>query len=409
MKINHLSRVPLKYRKEVDSKGFIPVIVQSEDSKLLNELKKVCVKVCKTNQIKHNLSIINGFSALIDPKGKWPFSNPKLPRDKFTISLDQKVFALPLTHHYENEDKFIKPRLDIARGVLNMPEVWKIATGKGRVGAVIDTGIDTTHQDLKAQVKDFYDVVGGKKESYDDEGHGSHVSSIVAGTGEASGGLYKGIAPDAKLVGVKVLDKNGSGSYSDVIKGVEWIVAKNKEYPIDVINMSLGGTPQGSYKDDPLCQALEVAEKEGIAVIAAAGNEGPFKSTISTPAYAPFVNAVGAYDDNGTVNRKDDKIAYFSSRGPTKFDKLVKPDNSAPGVNIMAAKAGSINGYVALDGTSMASPMVAGAVLLLKQVKPDIMPNLTKELLKKTADPLPKVDENIQGKGLVDPLEALTA
>lgn len=300
----------------------------------------------------------------------------------------------------------VLPKLDIATRTLGLDKVWeKGYTGKDVTVAIIDTGIDSKHPDFENKVIGFYDVVNGKKEAYDDEGHGTHVSGIAAGGGKASAGKYKGAAPDAKLVGIKVLDQYGSGTYSSVIKGVQWAVENKDTYKIKVMNLSLGGKPSGSYKDDPLVQALEAAYNKGILPVVAAGNSGPDKESISTPAYAPFLLTIGAMGDSNTLKKDDDYIASFSSRGPTPYDKLSKPDIVAPGVSIIAPEAGG-SSYVSLSGTSMAAPLAAGIAAILFSIKPILIPKEVKDLLMKTADKLPKYDEDAQGKGLIDPVEA---
>lgn len=299
-----------------------------------------------------------------------------------------------------------QPKLNVAARTLNLDKVWaKGYTGKGVTIAIVDTGIDR-HPDLKDKIIGFFDVVNNKKEPYDDEGHGTHVAGIAAGTGKASDGKYKGGAPDASLVGVKVLNKNGSGSYSNVIRGVQWVVENKDKYNIKVMNLSLGGTPSGSYKDDLLAQAVEVAYAKGILPVVAAGNSGPSKETILTPGYALSPMTIGAMDDNRTIDRSDDDMAWFSSCGPTPYDKLDKPDVITPGVDIEAPKAGT-DSYVALSGTSMAAPLAAGIAAIMFSINRDIAPAKVKDVLMSTAVKLPKYDKYFQGRGVIDPLKAI--
>jgi len=255
--------------------------------------------------------------------------------------------------------------------------------GKNIRIAVLDTGIDNNHQDLQNVIleKDF------TGEGTDDEhGHGTHVASIIAGSGKSSAGLYKGIASKASLMDIKVLNKQGSGRLSDTIAGIEYAVINNA----DVISMSLGAIiPCNGL--DATSLASDVAVKKGIVVVVAAGNSGPLPGTIGSPGCAREVITVGAVDHL-------DKIAVFSSRGPT-LDGRVKPDIVAPGVLITAAKSGG--SYTIMSGTSMSTPMVSGVVALILSKNPGLSPEQIKNVLKETAKDLGE-DKNIQGAGRVD-------
>ena len=207
--------------------------------------------------------------------------------------------------------------------------------------AVIDTGI-YPHPDLvypENRIVAWNDLVNGKDSPYDDNGHGTHVAGIIAGNGASSRGKYAGMAPEAKLIGVKALDQDGSGNTSDIISGIEWCIENQKTYNIKAINLSIGGTAQDSYSQDPLCRATSAAWRSGITVCVAAGNDGPDASTINTPAINPNVISVGNLDDQGTVDTSDDILSDSSSRGPT-IDNLMKPDLLAPGTNIMSLRPG---------------------------------------------------------------------
>jgi len=284
-------------------------------------------------------------------------------------------------------------RIVLAQSALqiNANRVWLEhgIEGKNIRIAVLDTGIDSNHQDLQNVIleKDF------TGEGTDDEhGHGTHVASTIAGSGKSSAGLYKGIAPEASLMDIKVLNKQGSGRLSDTIAGIEYAVMNNA----DVISMSLGAIiPCNGL--DATSLASDVAVKKGIVVVVAAGNSGPLPGTIGSPGCARDVITVGAVDQL-------DKIAIFSSRGPT-LDGRIKPDIVAPGVLIMAAKAGG--GYTAMSGTSMATPMVSGVVALILSKNPGLTPEQIKDVLKETAKDLDE-DENTQGAGRVDAYLAFT-
>ncbi len=212
-------------------------------------------------------------------------------------------------------------------------------TGRGVGIAVIDTGI-YPHPDFNmphSRVVAFQDFVNGSTLPYDDNGHGTHTAGDAAGNGFMSGGIYRGPAPEANLVGVKVLDKNGNGTTSNILKGINWAVENKDQYNIRVINLSLGSSQRWAHrKQDPIQQAVEKAVDAGIVVVVAAGNEGPYPGTISAPGDNPRVITVGAVDDRNTPDPRDDRIPAFSSRG--KSDSM-KPDLVAPGEGIVGPNA----------------------------------------------------------------------
>ncbi|MDC2955579.1 S8 family peptidase [Streptomyces gilvifuscus] len=256
--------------------------------------------------------------------------------------------------------------LDKSVPQIGAPKAWaKGYTGKGVKIAVLDTGVDATHPDLKTQViasKNF----SGAADATDHFGHGTHVASIAAGTGAKSNGKYRGVAPDAKILNGKVLDDEGGGDDSGILAGMEWAA----EQGADVVNLSLGG--QDTPGIDPLeAEVNKLSEEKGILFAIAAGNSGP--ESVGSPGSAEDALTVGAVDGK-------DKLADFSSTGPT-VDGGLKPDVTAPGVDITAAAAkGSVidqevgenpPGYLTISGTSMATPHVAGAAAILKQEHPD--------------------------------------
>ncbi|MER6407137.1 S8 family peptidase [Streptomyces viridosporus] len=260
--------------------------------------------------------------------------------------------------------------LDTSVGQIGAPKAWSAGyDGKGVKIAVLDTGVDTAHPDLKGRVsasKNFTAAPG----TGDKVGHGTHVASIAAGTGAQSKGKYKGVAPGAEILNGKVLDDSGFGDDSGILAGMEWAAAQGA----DVVNMSLGGmdTPE----TDPLEAAVDkLSAEKGVLFAIAAGNEGP--ESIGSPGSADAALTVGAVDDK-------DKLADFSSTGPRLGDGAIKPDVTAPGVDITAAsgKGNDIAqevgegpaGYMTISGTSMATPHVAGAAALLKQQHPDWTP-----------------------------------
>jgi serine protease AprX len=253
-------------------------------------------------------------------------------------------------------------------------------SGGDMVAAVIDTGIDSSHPDLdEGKVIAFKDFVNGRSAPYDDEGHGTHVAGTIAGEGDTSNPDGQGAAPGAALVGVKVLNSSGSGTTSNVVAGIDWVVANRATYGIEAINLSLGTTGCGG---DTSSDALAVnrANAAGIVVAVAAGNSGPGTCTVGTPGSASGALTAGAMADFGANGFKQ---AYFSSRGRTA-DGRIKPDVSAPGVSITSAAANS-TGYDVMSGTSMATPFVAGTALLMLDAGPALTPADVKAKIKSTA------------------------
>lgn len=246
--------------------------------------------------------------------------------------------------------------------------------------AVVDTGIDATHVDLDGgKVIGWLDLVNSESTPYDDNGHGTHCSSIATGSGDGNA-TYTGVAPGAALVGVKVLDSTGSGSMSTVDAGVNWCITNKSTYGIRVISMSLG-TSGSSDGTDSTSVAVNNATAAGIVVCVAAGNAGPATYTIGSPGAAAGAITVGAMADTG---EKGFSLASFSSRGPTA-DGRIKPDICAPGVNITAAEAGSVDQYIAYSGTSMATPFTAGTSALMLAADPSLTPAEVKSIITGTA------------------------
>ncbi|MFG2118161.1 S8 family serine peptidase [Streptomyces sp. NPDC048710] len=235
-------------------------------------------------------------------------------------------------------------------------------TGKGVTVAVLDTGADLSHPDLKDRVATTRSFIDGQ-EVADRNGHGTHTTSTVGGSGAASDGKEKGVAPDATLAVGKVLSDQGSGSESQIIAGMEWAA---RDVHARVISMSLGST-EASDGTDPMAQAVNtLSEETGALFVIAAGNTGA-PSSIGSPGAADAALTVGAVDSA-------DQAAYFTSAGPRYGDNALKPDISAPGVDILAARSQLVSGsgyYTSMSGTSMATPHVAGAAALLAQAHPD--------------------------------------
>jgi serine protease AprX len=356
--------------------------------------------------------------------------------------------------------------------------------GKGVGIAVLDSGV-ANHPDLQGRIVAFADAVQGSRRPIDEFGHGTHVAGDAAGDGTLSGGKFKGPASEANIIGIRVLGGEEGERLSDavdcLVDGLQWMVQNKERYNIRVANLSLGlplipvredyyGRP--THVMDPIKKAIDKAVDAGITVVVAAGNSGEegAGSIAETPAINPNVITVGALDNHGTVDSRDDEVADFSSRGPTPFGEI-KPDVIAPGVNVMSLNApdsdlermnveqqhmkeaigrmsdrevqrmamkmvrvglaspailrippdelrqrlyesmhphkmaGQLAGgpaYMAMDGTSMASPIVAGVAATMIEANPSLSPQQVKDILMQTAKPLPRTSQYAQGAGVVD-------
>jgi len=269
---------------------------------------------------------------------------------------------------------------------------WELGyTGKNITVAVLDTGVDDEHEFLRGKFVAGFDCSGSV--SYvtnpdDRDGHGTHVASIIMSTGGATG-KYVGVAPDAKLVDVKILSERGVNLGDQLIRGIEWVIANKEKYDIKIINLSIGSDIEDPDGTSAISQAANQAVKNGIVVVAAAGNEGPNSQTLMAPSVADDVICVTALDDRNTINRNDDVIAEYSSRGPRE-DGAKKPDVCAPGTSIVGAKAAetgqATNEIIAMSGTSMAAPHVAGLAALILEANPKLSPLQVKEIILETAE-----------------------
>ncbi|HEV7553378.1 MAG TPA: S8 family peptidase [Candidatus Angelobacter sp.] len=354
------------------------------------------------------LPIVNGLVASLDHNG--------------IVSLSNQSNVV-----YISKDRTLTPFFDNAAPAVNASAAWQSNyTGAGIGVALIDSGVNT-HPDLfttglfpTSRVVYNQSFVPGDSSAADAYGHGTHIAGLIAGDGISSTGplfsqTFKGIAPKANIVNLRVLDANGSATDSAVIAAISQAINLKSKYNIRVINLSLGRGVFESYKQDPLCHAVEQAWKNGIVVVVAAGNNGRFiptsgYGTVTSPGNDPYVLTVGSMKPMGTPQRTDDLIASYSSKGPSGIDHVVKPDVVAPG-NLLASTETSnttlynaelnnrvpysayIYGgstspsklYFELSGTSMATGVVSGAVADLLQAHPLLTPDQVKTRLMKTA------------------------
>lgn len=333
-------------------------------------------------------------------------------------------------------DGILTIQMNDVKDIHGIPMIWEDTgyTGSGSVVSIIDTGIDSEHAGLDdmdddnstndSKVIAFYDAVnnpdkinGTEIKAYDDQGHGSHCAGITAGTG-APTYEYIGVAPKAQLVGVKVLDEGGSGSFATVMAGMQWTVDKRHVFNIRAASMSLGGfglIEWTSSEEESVNRMANEMVRSGVALFIAAGNAA-VSAQIGTPGSAEDVITVGALD-------KDTSIAIYSSQGPTEEGR-VKPNIAFVGSSVMAPEANSGDGYVGYSGTSMATPGAAGLAALMYQANPDLSPFDIRNIMQETStyrqchymlanepcaeDLIPKNRQNnVYGHGHVEGLPAL--
>lgn len=409
--------------RQVKSGKAVDVIVQYKSDPTDDQIGKV---TSKGAVLKHKLSVVQGasFTSVSTETINHLAQDP----DVAYVAPDRPV------HGASN--------FDFVPETVNAPWAWSQMNldGSGVGVAVIDSGV-TPVGDLYwynpstgaygSRIVYSQSFVPGTKDTNDYYGHGTHVAGIIASAGWFSTGThfyhtFKGIAPNVNIINLRALDQNGSGTDSSVIAAIDAAIRLRSKYNIRVINLSLGRQVYESYTQDPLCQAVEAAWKAGIVVVVAAGNQGRNNSagtngygTIAAPGNDPYVITVGAMNTRSTPDRGDDTIASYSSKGPTAFDHIVKPDIVAPGNRVISTLSPQSQlphqysatdvlipeyadsavqqflfnytqsdlspAYMRLSGTSMATPVVSGAVALMLQANPKLTPDTVKARLMKSA------------------------
>ena len=343
-----------------------------------------------------DLRIINAFAAEMSAKDAVQLSKASSVR---WVSLDAAMESSACLQCIDT--------LNLANAYISAiraDKVWNVKPyiqGQGIGVAVIDSGINPngdlyTNMGINRQVADIRFNSDYNQSPSDGYGHGTHVASIVGGDGSKSSGKYIGVAPMVNIINVKVSNDDGSTMMKDVVQGLQWVFENKGKYNIRVVNLSLNSVVAESYNTSPLDAAAEILWFNGVVVVASSGNKG--NGAIYPPANDPFVITVGAVDDKGTATIADDKLASFSAYGNSE-NGSVKPDLVAPGTNIIARivnlnmglagshpanKVGSQ--YFRMSGTSMAAPMVSGAVALLLQDEPTLNPDQVKYRLMTTAN-----------------------
>jgi serine protease AprX len=422
-----------------DASGRVPVILQGED------LKDAAVsEFLKSNGARTGQSFAGlGAQSVELPAGA--VARLAELRGVSHLSLDRAVGALgghiaTTTGKEEVENDEVVS----STGVVTARKL----DGKSIGIAVLDSGIYAAHrmflnrEGTASRVVKSVDFTGEGRTD-DPYGHGTHVAGLAAGNGKIAGGAYEGVAPDANIINLRVLDKQGVGKVSSLLSALNWVLANRTYNNIRVVNISLGAAAVESYKNDPVCRAVRKLVDAGVVVAAAAGNDGKDASgrkvygRIHSPGDEPSALTVGAANTFGTNSRADDGVATYSSRGPTRgsyvdaagvrhYDNLIKPDLVAPGNKLVSAESASnflVRLLPALDlgvspspdcemmslsGTSMATPVVAGSAALLLQVNPKFTPNMIKALLMYTAQQLRGFNTFEQGAGQLNVAGAVT-
>lgn len=286
--------------------------------------------------------------------------------------------------------------MDVSKKILGIE--GQELSGKGVTIAFIDTGIEE-HSDFcigNKRIKFFKDFVGEGSKCYDDNGHGTFVAGVASGNGAMSGGKFSGVAPQSDIISLKALNKHGEASADKILNAMEWVYDNHKTFNIRVVCMSFGSEPLGY--NDPIMNGAEALWKEGIVVVAAAGNSGPEYQTVKSPGVSSQIITVGGFNDNRIegqeINQSYFEIAQFSSRGPA-FSRF-KPDLVAPSVDITSCSRK--NDYTKLSGTSVATPMIAGMSALLIESNPNLKPIDVKRILLSSCTPI-TLNRNLEGFG----------
>ena len=372
-------------------------------------------------RITHDLPLIGGFSARV-PASDIPRIAQLPGAAALTLDRPTQVQSAPGT--YNNTASVFKQATNGDK-LANAG-----ANGQGVTVALIDTGVTALPDIKNALVPVVPDVsnlglqpclnLTDEPTCADSYGHGTFMAGIIAGNGSASGGKYVGMAPNTKILSIKIAGRDGSSDVSTVIAALQWVVQNKAAYNIRVVNLSLGTDSTQSYHVDPLDFAAEQAWFAGVVVNVAASNRGPSSYTISDPANDPFVITVGAVDDKGTSGTGDDVLPNFSGHGPTVTDNLAKPDVVAPGAHIvsLAAPGASITTqfpstmaapYRRGSGTSMANAVVSGLVAQMISAQPTLTPDRVKFMLTSTAHKDASNDPLAVGAGIVDGSAAMVA
>jgi serine protease AprX len=382
--------------------------------------KKVTIVVQKTSRNVKSADLAKSAGAQIDEEFPFIHSVVMTVPQKVALVLGRQKGVQYVTpdakvRHLSIDTSHLLTNYAAAIGVT---DVWNgnpvAATGRGVTIAVLDSGVNPSHPDLGYGVTALLGN-GRATRLNDPNGHGTHVVGII--TGRDALGRYIGVAPDAKVISLKIADDEGLSREVDLIRGLQWVYANRTKYNIRVVNLSVSGSVPTSYKTSPIAAAAEQLWFAGVLVVTAAGNRGPGDTTAwYPPSNDPYVLSVGALDHNETLDLSDDSIAPFSTRGSTQ-DGYYRPDIVAPGRRIVSTLSSTDctlarlfpdrieNGnYLRLSGTSMAAPVAAGVAALVLEKYPALTPNQLKWLLINSARPYAGMPDSA---GIIDPAQAL--
>ena len=344
--------------------------------------------------VTKDLHIINAFAAEMSARAALELARSASVR---WVSLDAPVVRAAATETVRDEFTAV-PYRNYFLDTLGVRQAWNLGLNGNGIGvAVIDSGI-SPDQDFSS-VRRSVSFSTNSSTVNDVYGHGTHVAGIIAGNGTNSAGLYVGIAPGVDLLSLKIADDAGQAYESDTVAAIQWVLDNKARYNIRVVNLSVNSAMEQSYHTSPLDAAVEILWFNKIVVVVSAGNNGSggaYNTTNAAPANDPFIITVGASDEKGTASRSDDVTASYSAYGTTT-NGFAKPDLIAPGTNIHSVlskqspwcaqypnRAVLFCKYFRLSGTSMAAPMVAGAVALLLQDEPNLTPDQVKYRLLNT-------------------------
>lgn len=369
---------------KIDKRLLNEIAVLSRDRKVPCFVFSKDLEKVKTSLRKHNIHILNEYlfinSIYCSASQSEIYSISNVSAVDFISSLSVATSMMNVSKQILSVD--------------NLP-----LTGEGVGVAFIDTGL-APHCDFmlgRNRIKVFKDFISNRKTNYDDNGHGTFVCGVCSGNGVMSSLKFSGVAPKSDIFSLKALDGNGEASANKILDAMEWIYDNHLKHNIRVVCMSFGSEPLGN--NDPIMLGADALWKEGVVVVAAAGNSGPEYQTIKSPGISSRIITVGGIDDNrydeNSFNRKYFEIAEFSSRGPAM--RKVKPDVVAPSVDIISC--GIKSPYTLLSGTSVATPMIAGLACLLLERKKDATPQQVKNALVRACQPL-GFEMNLEGYGL---------
>lgn len=385
--------IKLKLKEAVEK--IIPVIISLKEPPS-NRLKNSITK--NRGKLKYQYKYINAIAAQLNPQGVERLS--ELPEISF-ISYDRTASVC-----MDRTSKYVG---------INYNNPYAL-TGKNVNIAIVDTGV-YPHGDLMRPyrvVTAFKDFINSYGDSYDDNGHGTHLCGVISGSGSLSEGKYKGIAVNSKIIMLKAFNNIGAGLFSDIIASIDWIIENSEKYKIRVLCLPFGAEAIVSSRLDPLCTACETAWNKGIIVVASSGNNGPYQGTVTTPGICPEIITVGCCEARNP-DVKNWRIPPFSGRG-SKTDDHTKPELAAPGVDITSISSNTsyIPGnssllmhqslekpYCSLTGSSVSAAVVAGCIALLLEKKPTITGRDVKGMLKLSCQTLNDL-KTVQGQGVIN-------